>query len=243
MNGSGFFAMPSTESPQLSVTSAFATPIIEAALPDCQEMNRRLRDLFLRRERDTRCERSSAPTGVAKVGVYESPFDLFSGPEPDIQALRHFCLNTLGYVVARLNRYSDQEMARLRIYEHSWYHITRHAGYTAQHNHPMASWSGVYCVDPGDDAEPGTNSGALRFLDARGSAGMYVDPGNAHLDRPFGFGALAYFLTAGKLVLFPSHLAHEVAPYFGQRERITVAFNAWIREAGAAEDAPFVRKR
>jgi uncharacterized protein (TIGR02466 family) len=232
------------ESPQLSITSAFATPIVETELPECVDLNRRLRALFLRWEGDGERGRSSVPTGVVKVGVYESAFDLFSRPGPEIQALRNFCLNTLGYVIARLNRYGDREMAGLRIHEHSWYHITRDTGYTAQHNHPMASWSGVYCVDPGDAAEPSdTNSGALRFMDARGSAGMYLDSGNAHLERPFGFGALAYFLTAGKLVLFPSHLAHEVAPYFGRRERITVAFNAWVREAGAAGDAPFVRKR
>lgn len=235
--------MSPTDSPQLSITSAFATPIAETAMADCGDLNRRLRDLFLGWESDTQRQRSSVPTGVIKVGVYESAFDLFSNPEPEIQTLRHFCLNTLGYLIAQLNHYSDQEMAQLRIYEHSWYHITRHAGYTAQHNHPMASWSGVYCVDPGDDARHDTNSGALRFLDVRGSAGMYVDPGNARLDRPFGFGALAYFLSAGKLLMFPSHLVHEVAPYFGQRERITVAFNAWVREAGAAKDAPFVRKR
>lgn len=235
--------MPLTDSPQLSVTSAFATPIIETAMSGCADLNHRLRDLFLRWERDTGRKRSSTPTEVTKVGVYESAFDLFSNPEPEIRTLRHFCLNTLGYVVAQLNHYSDQDMEQLRIYEHSWYHITRHAGYTAQHNHPMASWSGVYCVDPGDEVDQDANSGALRFLDARGSAGMYVDPGNAHLDRPFGFGALAYFLPAGKLVLFPSHLAHEVAPYFGQRERITVAFNAWVREAEAPQNAPFVRKR
>ena len=235
--------MSPAESPQLSVTSAFATPIVETAMSDCGDLNRRLSDLFLRWESDTGRQRSSVPTGVIKVGVYESAFDLFSNPEPEIQTLRQFCLNTLGYVIAQLNHYNDDEMAQLRIYEHSWYHLTRHTGFTAQHNHPMASWSGVYCVDPGDDAGPGTHSGALRFLDVRGSAGMYVDPGNAHLDRPFGLGALAYFLTAGKLLLFPSHLAHEVAPYLGQRERITVAFNAWVREVGAARDAPFVRKR
>lgn len=233
--------MPSPNPPSLSVTSAFAVPIMETVMPDCGDLNARLRELFLAWEKDTGRKRSSVPTGVVKVGVYESGFDLFSNPEPEIQALRHFCLNTLGYAVSRLNRYSDKEMEGLRIHEHSWYHLTRHSGYTAQHNHSMASWSGVYCVDPGDAAPDRANSGALRFLDARGPAGMYVDSGNARLDRPFGFGALAYFLVPGQLVLFPSYLSHEVAPYFGQRERITVAFNAWIREAGAAADAPFVR--
>lgn len=239
----GGVAMSSTNSPELSVTHAFATPIVERTMPDCRDLNVRLRDLFLGWEKNPQRKRSSVPTAVIRVGVYESSFDLFSNPEPEIRMLRHFCLNTLGYVISQLNRYGDEEMQRLRIHEHSWYHLTRHAGYTAQHNHPMASWSGVYCVDPGDDVPDRVNNGALRFLDARGASGMYVDPGNAHLERPFGFGALAYLLTPGQLVLFPSYLMHEVAPYFGQRERITVAFNAWVREAGQAVDAPFVRTR
>lgn len=227
----------------ISVTSAFSVPVIETAMPGCEDLNRRLRDLFLSWEQSTNQKQSSVPTAVIKVGVYESSFDLFSRPEPDVQTLRNFCLNTLGHVISQLNRYSDKDMQGLRIYEHSWYHVTRHAGYTAQHNHPMASWSGVYCVDPGNEVPQSINSGALRFLDTRGSAGMYVDSGNAHLNPPFGFGALAYFLVPGQLLVFPSYLMHEVAPYFGQRERITVAFNAWVREAGTAVDEPFVRTR
>lgn len=235
--------MAVTRSPHLSITPAFATPLVETVMPDCEALNQRLRELFLTWESDPTRDRSSLPTGVAKVGVYESGFDLFAHDDPAIQTLRLFCLNTLGYVIAQLNGYSDREMAGLRIHEHSWYHLTRHAGYTAQHNHPMASWSGVYCVDPGDKVPDRANNGALRFLDTRNSAAMYTDPGNAHLQSPYGFGARAYFLAPGQLLLFPSWLLHEVAPYFGQRERITVAFNAWVREAGQAADAPFVRAR
>lgn len=234
--------MPSN-TPPLSVTAAFASPIIYASLPNCEPLNARLRELFLAWEKDTGRKRYSAPTGVVKHEVYESGFDLFSNPEPEIQTLRQFCLNALGYVIAKMNNYSDKDMAQLRIYEHSWYHLTRHTGYTANHNHPMASWSGVYCVDPGDQVPEHVNSGAFRILDARGSAGMYLDPGNAHLAQPYGFGELAFFWPAGQLALFPSYLIHEVAPYFGQRERITVAFNAWVRQAGEPADEPFVRLR
>ena len=134
-------------------------------------------------------------------------------------------------------------MAGLRIYQHSWYHLTRREGYTAYHNHPMASWSGVYCVDAGDPVPDRPNNGSLRFLDSRTSAGMYLDPGNAHLHAPFGFGDRAYNLAEGQLLLFPSYLLHEVTPYYGSRERITVAFNAWVREAGAAVDEPSLRLR
>lgn len=235
--------MASLRSPSLSITSAFAVPVIETIRSDSATFNASLRSLFLQWRADPTHVRRSIPTEVVKVGVYESGFDLFSNANADVQSLRSYCLNTLGYVIARLNHYDDSRMAALRIYAHSWYHLTEHAGYTAQHNHPMASWSGVYCVDPGDSVAGQPNSGTLRFSDPRGTAAMYVDPGNARLDRPFGFGTLAYTLVPGRLLLFPSYLIHEVAPYFGQRVRITVAFNAWVREAGHAVDAPFVRKR
>lgn len=229
--------------PDVSITPAFASPIVQTVMPDCHELNLRLRTRFLEWEQDATRPRSSAPTPVIKVGVYESGFDLFSNPEPEIQALAQFCLHTLGYVIAKLNAYSTEDMARLRIFQHSWYHLTRHQGYTAQHNHPMASWSGVYCVDEGEVVADRANSGALRFLEARTSASMYLDPGNAHLQAPYVFGELAYFLIPGQLLLFPSYLMHEVAPYYGHRERITVAFNAWVREAGAATDAPSLKLR
>jgi uncharacterized protein (TIGR02466 family) len=134
-------------------------------------------------------------------------------------------------------------MAKLDFFSHSWYHITRMGGYTAQHNHPMASWSGVYCVSPGDVVTGVANNGTLRFLECRPHASMYLDNGNAHWREPYAFGDLAYNLKAGQLLLFPSYLMHEVALYHGDRERITVAFNAWIRERGASAESPYVRKR
>jgi predicted 2-oxoglutarate/Fe(II)-dependent dioxygenase YbiX len=81
----------------------------------------------------------------------------------------------------------------------------------------------------------------LRFLDTRTTASMYLDAGNAHLQSPFSFGEIAYQLSAGQLLLFPSYLMHEVAPYYGQRERITVAFNAWVRPAGSGMDEPVLK--
>lgn len=229
--------------PRINIFPLFASPMVDSALPDCTALNARLRELFLKWEADPSRKRSSAPTGVMKVEVYESDFSLFDNPEPEIQALAKFCLQHVGYVVQQLNGYQMEEMRRLRIFQHSWYHLTRHGGYTAQHNHPMASWSGVYCVDPGDTVADKPNNGALRFLEARSTASMYLDAGNAHWREPYGFGESAFNLRAGQLLLFPSYLMHEVAPYYGQRERITVAFNAWVREAGSSSDEPSVRLR
>jgi uncharacterized protein (TIGR02466 family) len=231
------------QQPRIRVNSAFASPILEVQMPDHEAFNSRLRDLFLSWEQDTDRQRSSAPTPVIKVAVYESDFSLFENQEAEIQTLARFCLQYTGLAIQQLSGYSNEDMGRLRIFHHSWYHLTRHGGYTAQHNHPMASWSGVYCVDPGDPATDKPNSGVLRFLESRTSASMYLDPGNSHWQTPFGFGELAFGLQSGQLLLFPSYLMHEVAPYYGTRERITVAFNAWVRESGQTADEPLLRLR
>ena len=229
--------------PGIGITQAFASPIIHSFMPDSEPLNRRLRELFLQWERDPEQKRSSMPTQVPKIAVYESSFDLFHKTQPEIQHLAQFCLQNLGYVIAQLNGYSAEDMAGLRIFHHSWYHLTRREGYTAQHNHPMASWSGVYCVDPGDTLPERPNNGALRFLESRSTASMYLDPGNSALREPFGFGDIAFELKPGQLLLFPSYLLHEVAPYHGERERITVAFNAWVRYADEPAFEPALRLR
>lgn len=231
------------QEPRITVTPAFASPIIHTSMPGCESLNTRLRELFLQWEQDSSRKRSSVPTPVIKVAVYESDFALFSNPEPEIKTLAQFCLQHTGYAIQQLNGYTQEEMSQLRLYQHSWYHLTRQGGYTAQHNHPMASWSGVYCVDPGDAVPEKTNNGILRMLESRTTASMYLDAGNAHWRAPFSFGELAFPLQAGQLLLFPSYLMHEVAPYYGQRERITVAFNVWVREAGQPAEEPALRLR
>lgn len=211
-------------------------------LPDCAALNAALKARFLAWERDEP-PRTSVPTPVPKYAVYESDFSLFSRDDPDVRRLSQWCLNNLGELIMRLNRYSREDMQNLRIFHHSWYHITRRGGYTSGHNHPMASWSGVYCASPGDPAANNVNSGMLRFQDPRINATQYLDPGNMHLQSPYQSGYLAYQLQAGQLLLFPSWLMHEVTPYQGSSERITVAFNAWVREAGAPVDEPGLRLR
>lgn len=226
------------------ITPAFACPIGEFMLPGNAHLNASLRELFLRWEADVDQARLSEPTAVMKSGVYESDFHLFNRDHADIRLLATQCLQHLGFFVAKLNNYSSEEMSRLRIYHHSWFHITRSGGYTAAHNHPMASWSGVYCVDPGNPpADNTTNNGALRFLDPRTLGNSYLDQGNAYLQSPYCIAEQAYHLEAGMLVLFPSYLVHEVTPYVGDRERITVAFNAWVQDYREPVMNPSITKR
>lgn len=214
--------------PKLNVSPAFSMPMIETRHPQPEALNRELRTLFLEREGPEIEPDPKTPT--LKHNVFESDFSLFTWPDECIQTLRQFIIGSVVQVVKNLNDYSDAQMAHLNVSNHTWFHITRAAGYASVHNHPMASWSSVYCVDPGDDEGAlNPDNGVLRFHDARPSASMYLDPGNMHLKRPYNHGSINYRLQPGQLVIFPSHLMHEVTPYHGKRERITVASNFWFR--------------
>lgn len=228
--------------PPLTIGGYFSVPIAEREMPNADRLNAALKSKFLEWERNEGT-RTSVPTQVVKEGVYESDFSLFHRKDPDVQRLAEFCLSSVGELTMRLNRYSSEEMRSLRIYHHSWYHITRTGGYTGPHNHPMASWSGVYCVDPGESHPERPESGVLRLLDNRTTANMYIDAGNAYMASPYTFGNLPFSFRPAQLVLFPSYVFHEVAPFWGDNERITVAFNCWIREADRPVDEPGVRLR
>jgi uncharacterized protein (TIGR02466 family) len=220
-----------TSSPQLPDTAEiapmFAVPLAQARHPDHAALNRDLKALLLAREGDPRYA-NPHPSLKQHAGVFESEFNLFSWPEPAVQRLRSFCWTELGRTLQAINGYSAAEMARLQIYSHTWFHVTRKGGFVIAHTHPMASWSGVYCVDPGTAPADRPESGVLRFHNPHYYSNMFLDPGNARLVAPFHHGTWSVRLQPGQLVLFPSWVSHEVLPFHGEDERITVAFNCWF---------------
>ncbi len=213
----------------LQIQGQFAVPFAFDVHPDPARLNAALRTLFLARENGRFANPN--PYTVRNPELFESHFDLFGWPEPEIAHLREFCLSRVVQLVCELNGYDAAARSRLRVRTDAWFHITRRNGYFGVHNHPLATWSGVYCVSAGQHDAHQPDSGALVFLHPNSSATMYSDPGNEAVKPPFGGGNSAYKLEPGQLVLFPSWLLHHVSPFFGEGERITVAFNcAFHRE-------------
>ncbi len=208
-----------------TLSPVFAVPFGQAVLED-PAFNSRLRDLILQREPS-----SANPTPSLQLhpGVFESRFDFFSWPDRDVQRLREFCWTALAQVVGDANGYAPDELQKLQIFSHTWFHVTRKPGFTVMHTHPMASWSGVYCVSPGTEPADRPESGVLRFHNPHHYSGYFLDAGNARLRPPYHHGSWSVRLAMGQLVLFPSWLQHEVLPYYGEDERITVAFNCWFK--------------
>ncbi len=218
----------------MSLFPLFAVPFVKTEMPDPASLNAELANLFLLREAEGPRWRNRDPTMGIPNGLFESNFDLFSWPESCVQRLHEFCMLKLFDVIGELNGYPPEELRRLESQTHAWFHITRRGGRFSSHNHPMATWSGVYCVSPGASDAGETQSGVLHFHNPHQPAGMYIDPGNQKLGGNYTLKGRNLSLLAGDLVLFPSWLIHEVFPFYGEGQRITVAFNCAFRQLGAS---------
>jgi len=172
--------------------------------------------------------RNPRPLTQRNFSMFEGNFDLFRQPDPAIQELKRFCWDQMLAMIGHLNGYSLETVERMEIFNDAWVHITRRGGYFSLHNHPNASWSGVYCVDPGTQDADRPDSGILSFLGPTTASAMHFDAGNARIPPPFGTQMRNLRLEAGRLVLFPSWVLHEVKPFEGVGERITIAFNCWF---------------
>lgn len=212
--------------PAIRVSPVFAVPFGEARLGECGRLNRELEALFLARESEE--YRNPTPSHTPQQEMFESRFNLFRWPESCVRELRSFMLDAVMQTVIQTSNIKPEELARLTMHNHTWYHLTRYAGSFVAHNHPLASWSAVYCVRAGKQPPEQRESGLLRFMDTRAGADSYLDPANRRLQAPFALKSLDIRLQEGQLIVFPSYVYHEVTPFYGQDTRITVATNCWF---------------
>jgi hypothetical protein len=215
------------------ITPLFSVPFVFAQHPQPEPLNATLRELFLARETQGDRYANPNPYTIRNAQLFESHFDLFDWPEACIAQLSEFCLSTLMRTVGEINGYDVAMLRKLSIATDAWFHVTRRNGHFGVHNHPMASWSGVYCVTPGEHDADQPDSGRLSFINPHSTTSMYLDAGNAHLKSPYSRSNLGFQMVSGQLILFPSWMLHHVMPFYGEGERITVAFNCAFREQGS----------
>lgn len=206
----------------------FAVPFAFARHPDPLALNQSLRELFVAKSAEGAAYANPRPITQRNSPVFESRFDLFRWSEKPVQQLKEFCWHEMLNVLCELNRYDAAMRSQLLIYNDAWFHVTRRGGFFSLHNHPNAAWSGVYCVDPGVRAGDKQEGAALTFVNPTLTSNMHVDAGNVALSGAFASGVRSLRMEPGQLVLFPSWVLHQVTPFEGDGERITVAFNCWF---------------
>lgn len=209
------------------LVNMFAVPFGFSRLADHERLNPRLRDFVIANQRSGNAA-NPRPLTQRNAALFESHFNLFRLPDPAVQELKSFCWDQLLALIGRLNGYDLPTLQRLQIYNDCWFHITRRGGFFGLHNHPNASWSGVYCVDPGRNDPEAKDSALLSFVHPMITSAMHMDAGNARMPLPYGYHVASVRLEPGQLVLFPSWVLHDVKPFEGEGERITIAFNCWF---------------
>ena len=109
----------------------------------------------------------------------------------------------------------------------AWANVNETGDANHAHHHPSSYWSGVYWVDAGDTAEPGSNGGQFEMMDPRGILPCFLAPQLHYAVSGCLSAGLSEFLVprAGTMIMFPSWLVHAVRRYRGKGSRISVAFN------------------
>ena len=111
--------------------------------------------------------------------------------------------------------------AKSAVVDDCWANAFRDGEYGLPHAHKRSTASIVYALDNGDEEEAQREpmNGALIFSDPRLKSCCPGKPyyvSNAF--RPTG-------VDPAVMVIFPSHLTHQVTPYHGKRPRISIAWN------------------
>lgn len=129
-----------------------------------------------------RAAKTRVSAGSRNVGGWKSTEHFFTWPDQAVQQLRHALIGILGAVPV------------------GWAMINRRGSFHGRHQHRIASVSGVYYVDPGEDPSSPT---------------VCETPG----------GEIAIEPHPGRLVVFSGMTWHSVPRYDGEKPRITIAFD------------------
>ena len=178
--------------------------------------------------------RSMDPSG-ASGNFYASADDLIGRMQlPEFAALLNFVAGTVQQVAKQSNAqaWPSGKLLMDMQFVGCWFQIQNGQAFHDVHTHGNCSWSGVYYVqiDPAEQrrqhATLGELNGVTRFYGpyTQYQAGAYMDMGNAYLQN----NSIDVQPEEGRLVIFPSYLAHKAMPYDGIKERIIISFNMQI---------------
>lgn len=193
----------------------WATPILRRTWDRSGDVSAALADLVLKHAQTDKNVKKS------NEGGWHSDEDLLTWGGPAVAQLQQWIVAGSQDLTTAI---SGGQVYRGKMELNAWANLNRHGDYNAVHTHPSCVWSGVFYAQTGDPPSPEhPKSGVIEFLDPRAGAEMVVTPG-----VPFGQPKF-YVPMTGQMIMFPSWLKHAVHPYWGDGDRISIAFNVRLR--------------
>ena len=214
-----------TDTPEIEPVPLWQTECYVCTNPMHSIIKDELRSVVYADVRRSEVSIKSDVATTAKHQVKESELDFLTHENPNVELLNQTVTELITTIATEVNRgfWPEQAEAAADIIE-SWYHVTQNGGYHDAHSHPNCSWCGIYYLDIGN-AELATRNGVNRFYDPRNNADQYLDAGSQYLNST-GFWDIEP--KEGQIIIFPSYLKHSALPYFGEKDRIVIAFNAQV---------------
>jgi uncharacterized protein (TIGR02466 family) len=205
------------------VVLAFPTPIFRHCWPEAEmaPVNEALKAAILAR-REQACG-----SALSNVGGWQSEPDLMDWQVPELKRLSQWIHQAFGSIMGRELGTTD---FKSRYVVTGWANINEYGDYNRTHIHSNHHWSGVYYVDIGNPDQSVGPNGAIEFIDPRPAVGVFDFPGTTAT------GTWTLLPEPGLMLLFPSWLRHSVLPYFGDKSRITIAFNIRVGELSLNEE-------
>jgi uncharacterized protein (TIGR02466 family) len=195
----------------------FATPVVHFDVPDAAALNAELKTAIARQQK------IHPGTQHSNLGGWQSDWDMDKWGGAGAIKLLAFARNTANRVTA--NRQGQPVSVSWRA--NMWANVNRTGHGNEFHSHPGSFWSGVYYVDDGGIGADPSLGGELEFMDPRGPGPAMYAPQLA-FNMPGGLSVGANETVrpkTGRMVLFPAWILHQVRPYRGAAERISIAFN------------------
>ena len=195
----------------------FPVPFVTIRLQGAETLNPRLLAEI--------AERRRAEPGVDRSNRYgwHSALDFFDRPEPAHSELAHEIEAMVASVTAKL---VPDAPAGLGPTQERWVNGRPTTAMNAPHDHPGSFWSGTYYVHVPEADESDRLSGAIEFIDPRGSIGS-----NAGLETPFTRGKFTARPAAGSCFIWPGFVRHWVHPNRSGEDRVSIAFNSRFTRA------------
>jgi hypothetical protein len=192
-----------------AIVPILATPLGIASIPESERLNSALSELFAQRmAADSRPQRSPL--------CFRSTDDLMEWPEQPVQQLAHDMIGAVYSVVGALNEFSEAQLRSFKLEARAWFTVVRANGSVSAASYPMTAWCAIYCVtapaisEARADGEARADSGVVRLYESKLGT-VFQDASNAAMRIPYSRSHYAWRPVAGKAIIFPACLTHEVA--------------------------------
>jgi uncharacterized protein (TIGR02466 family) len=197
--------------------SYFPTFIFFRDIPDAEDLNENLKqEIYTWKHRD---KDGIVRSNMASLGSWHSPVDMNNRQE-----FMHF-VELVDITMQQVYDNQGYDPAYAPVCDNMWANINPRHGYNRTHIHPNALWSGVYYVQAPE------NSGRIYLTDPRLQSKMCTPHMDESASKMRDNWEEVYFEPmAGRLLVFPSWLSHEVQPNLSKLkgragDRISISFN------------------